>query len=99
MLQLSDAKEIRTPVIAVKGRCLNHLTMAPYFQTSKKDSDYYTKQLPELFSSDKTTPRAGLEPATPRLTAACSTIELSRNKLITSYLRIEIIHRPDHINV
>ena len=31
-----------------------------------------------------TTPRAGLEPATPRLTAACSTIELSRNVLFFS---------------
>ncbi|MDF2885304.1 MAG: hypothetical protein K0R54_5877, partial [Clostridiaceae bacterium] len=27
------------------------------------------------------TPRVGLEPTTPRLTAVCSTIELSRNKL------------------
>ena len=28
------------------------------------------------------TPRVGLEPTTPRLTAACSTIELSRNLFI-----------------
>ena len=35
-----------------------------------------------------TTPRAGLEPATPRLTAACSTIELSRNVCYLSTTRL-----------
>ena len=52
----SDSIGIRTRVTAVKGRCLNLLTMEPE------------------------TPRAGLEPATPRLTAECSAIELSRNR-------------------
>ena len=51
----------RTRVTAVKGRCLNRLTMEP-----KK----------------KKTPRVGLEPTTTRLTAECSTIELSRITLI-----------------
>ena len=27
----SDPKQVRTAVTAVKGRCLNHLTMGPYF--------------------------------------------------------------------
>ena len=53
----NDSKGIWTPVTAVKGRCLNRLTMEP-----KK----------------KKTPRVGLEPTTTRLTAECSTIELSR---------------------
>ena len=35
--------------------------------------------------SDKKTPRVGLEPTTTRLTAECSTIELSRNINSTSY--------------
>ena len=54
----SDPNGNRTRVTAVKGRCLNRLTMEP-----KK----------------KKTPRVGLEPTTTRLTAECSTIELSRN--------------------
>ena len=38
--------------------------------------------------SDKKTPRVGLEPTTTRLTAECSTIELSRKiSCFTSYLR------------
>ena len=53
----SDSNGNRTRVTAVKGRCLNRLTMEP-----KK----------------KKTPRVGLEPTTTRLTAECSTIELSR---------------------
>ena len=53
----SDSDGNRTRVTAVKGRCLNRLTMEP-----KK----------------KKTPRVGLEPTTTRLTAECSTIELSR---------------------
>ena len=57
-IKLNDPNEIRTRVTAVKGRCLNRLTMEP-----KK----------------KKTPRVGLEPTTTRLTAECSTIELSRN--------------------
>ena len=55
---VSDSDGNRTRVTAVKGRCLNRLTMEP-----KK----------------KKTPRVGLEPTTTRLTAECSTIELSRN--------------------
>ena len=53
----NDSNGIWTRVTAVKGRCLNRLTMEP-----KK----------------KKTPRVGLEPTTTRLTAECSTIELSR---------------------
>ena len=53
----NDSNGNRTRVTAVKGRCLNRLTMEP-----KK----------------KKTPRVGLEPTTTRLTAECSTIELSR---------------------
>ena len=54
---INDPDGNRTRVTAVKGRCLNRLTMEP-----KK----------------KKTPRVGLEPTTTRLTAECSTIELSR---------------------
>ena len=35
-------------------------------------------------------PRVGLEPTTPRLTAACSTIELSRNVLIIKYFKLQV---------
>ena len=77
-----------TRVTAVKGRCLNRLTMEPcspgvlttrvlipkmrpllrsYFLNC------FPKSLPLLLP-----PRVGLEPTTPRLTAVCSTIELSR---------------------
>ena len=58
----NDPDGNRTRVTAVKGRCLNRLTMEPQY----------------LFSYEKT-PRVGLEPTTTRLTAECSTIELSRN--------------------
>ena len=62
-----DSDGNRTRVTAVKGRCLNRLTMEP-----KK----------------KKTPRVGLEPTTTRLTAECSTIELSRKiSCFASYLR------------
>ena len=57
----NDPDGNRTRVTAVKGRCLNRLTMEPQY----------------LFSYEKT-PRVGLEPTTTRLTAECSTIELSR---------------------
>ena len=49
----------------MKGRCLNRLTMEP-------------KDIFHIALYEKT-PRVGLEPTTPRLTAECSTIELSRN--------------------
>ena len=55
LYQRNDPNGNRTRVTAVKGRCLNRLTMGPV-----------------------STPRVGLEPTTPRLTAVCSTIELSR---------------------
>ena len=72
---LSDSDGNRTRVTAVKGRCLNRLTMEPY--------------LSSLFSSYEKTPRVGLEPTTLRLTAECSTIELSRIKryLFSQYLQ------------
>lgn len=71
----NDSNGNRTRVTAVKGRCLNRLTMEPY--------------LSSLFSSYEKTPRVGLEPTTLRLTAECSTIELSRIKryLFSQYLQ------------
>ena len=63
---INDPDGNRTRVTAVKGRCLNRLTMEPQY----------------LFSYEKT-PRVGLEPTTTRLTAECSTIELSRNIYLT----------------
>ena len=57
---LNDPKGIRTPVTAVKGRCLNRLTMGP-----EQGSGRHGLPLK--------TPRVGLEPTTARLTAACST--------------------------
>ena len=62
----NDPYGIRTHVIAVKGRCLNHLTKGPKFPL-------------------KEAPRVGLEPTTLRLTAECSTIELSRNNKSTNF--------------
>ena len=56
----SDSNGNRTRVTAVKGRCLNRLTMEPGSFTNT------------LLQSKKT-PRVGLEPTTARLTAACST--------------------------
>ena len=59
-LKESDSKGIWTPVTAVKGRCLNRLTMEPdIFVLGSR--------------SEKRTPPVGLEPTTLRLTAACST--------------------------
>ena len=63
----NDSNGNRTRVTAVKGRCLNRLTMEPQY----------------LFSYEKT-PRVGLEPTTTRLTAECSTIELSRKMSLRS---------------
>ena len=37
-------------------------------------------------------PRVGLEPTTPRLTAACSTIELSRNAVLLRKTAEELLH-------
>ena len=68
---LSDSKGIWTPVTAVKGRCLNRLTMEPWFVFFF----YYFLCCCTLFSScfPALTPRVGLEPTTTRLTAARST--------------------------
>ena len=62
-LHSNDPNEIRTRVTAVKGRCLNRLTMGP---------DLYNAYTVVAWTST-TTPRVGLEPTTARLTAACST--------------------------
>ena len=64
----NDSKGIWTPVTAVKGRCLNRLTMEP-----------------------KKAPRVGLEPTTLRLTAECSTIELSRNIFYPAFQQVFFI--------
>ena len=59
-LTLNDSDGNRTRVTAVKGRCLNRLTMEPdIFVLGSR--------------SEKRTPPVGLEPTTLRLTAACST--------------------------
>ena len=60
---LSDPTEIRTRVTAVKGRCLNRLTMGPKLCISFSSFTVWVSR----------TPRVGLEPTTARLTAACST--------------------------
>ena len=104
---LNDSKGIWTPVTAVKGRCLNRLTMEPYafvffdpFGTDLWSDDSngnrtrvtavkgrclnrLTMEPQYLFSYEKT-PRVGLEPTTTRLTAECSTIELSRKMSLRS---------------
>ena len=64
-----DPDGIRTHVTAVKGRCLNRLTTGPLPCGSTSAT--------LLFQDvSKRAPQTGLEPVTPRLTAACSTIEL-----------------------
>ncbi len=64
----NDSNGNRTRVTAVKGRCLNRLTMEPYAFPA-------VLIIPWVFTQ---APRVGLEPTTTRLTAECSTIELSR---------------------
>ena len=81
----------------MKGRCLNLLTTEPnkikrseeLSKTSRKNSDTITikQNAAENNSCRIQAPRAGLEPATPRLTAACSTIELSRH-LYNQFLKV-----------
>ena len=66
----NDSRGNRTPVTAVKGRCLDRLTMEPYHAGSESSG---CTQFPAA-------PQVGLEPTTTRLTAECSTIELLRNK-------------------
>ena len=61
----SDPNEIRTRVTAVKGRCLNRLTMGPRSLFVPEAHIHETGKIK--------TPRVGLEPTTARLTAACST--------------------------
>ena len=71
----NDSAGNRTRVTAVKGRCLNRLTTEPY-------SDFFPVFLPVLKQLRCfLAPRVGLEPTTTRLTAECSTIELSRKKV------------------
>ena len=67
-----DSKGIWTPDTTVKGWCLNRLTMEPKYLLKKirMSVSYHEFIL--------TAPRVGLEPTTTRLTAECSTIELSR---------------------
>ena len=64
-IKLNDPKGIRTPVTAVKGRCLNRLTMGPRSLFVPEAHIHETGKIK--------TPRVGLEPTTARLTAACST--------------------------
>src|SRR5699024_11903505 len=85
-----DPYGIRTRVTAVKGRCLNHLTNGPYILGWRRARDSNPRdrgcglhdfqscsfnQLGQLSMA----PQAGLEPATDRLTADCSTAELLWN--------------------
>ena len=75
---MSDPKGIRTPVTAVKGRCLNRLTMGPriYFTLCFPTSacpQFCIQTAKTYILSKIKTPRVGLEPTTARLTAACST--------------------------
>ena len=69
-IYMNDPCGIRTRVTAVKGRCLNPLTNGPYFWS--------------LFP-DSLAPQAGLEPATLRLTAGCSAIELLRISILCTF--------------
>ena len=62
---INDPNEIRTRVTAVKGRCLNRLTMGPRSLFVPEAHIHETGKIK--------TPRVGLEPTTARLTAACST--------------------------
>ena len=64
----NDSDEVRTAVTAVKGRCLNRLTMGP--GTGRFEIARFQFIL---------APQVGLEPTTSRLTAVRSTIELLRN--------------------
>ena len=63
ILRSGDPYGIRTRVTAVKGRCLNRLTMEPY----------EIQQSYPAAANPLGTPPVGLEPTTLRLTAACST--------------------------
>ena len=83
----NDSYGNRTRVTAVKGRCLNRLTKEPSYEHLQTVFWSVTcdacNLLGEIFSNlvgckMHKTPRVGLEPTTPRLTAVCSTIELSR---------------------
>ena len=79
----------------MKGRCLNRLTMEPYYYPLTKIIilhmtipfetilEYHLPygfrySFPTAAPATDFTPRVGLEPTTTRLTAECSTIELSR---------------------
>ncbi len=71
LLNFNDSNGNRTRVTAVKGRCLNRLTMEPFAVRLTSSASLF-------IASYEKTPRVGLEPTTTRLTAECSTIELSR---------------------
>ena len=49
------------------------------------------------YQRNRLAPRAGLEPATPRLTAACSTIELSRQNGLKRR-NDHVVEIPDYID-
>ena len=89
----SDSDGNRTRVTAVKGRCLNRLTTEPRYEhlatvfwsltcdayrTLSESRPAVEDELSSPVMTGVIAPRVGLEPTTPRLTAACSTIELSR---------------------
>ena len=80
---LNDSYGNRTRVTAVKGRCLNRLTKEPYFFFSLRLSLSFS---PGFLPDKKRAPRVGLEPTTLRLTAECSTIELSRIIILDIYI-------------
>ena len=69
----NDSNGNRTRVTAVKGRCLNRLTMEPFSLAFQRYNYIFF-----VWCCQHQTPRVGLEPTTTRLTAECSTIELSR---------------------
>ena len=87
---INDSDGNRTRVTAVKGRCLNRLTTEPYLFPStlhgknssaallRKDLVPIRHDLFMPYRFFISAPRVGLEPTTTRLTAECSTIELSR---------------------
>ncbi len=84
-----DPYGIRTRVTAVKGRCLNRLTNGPCISIFKSSGgergirtletvyhrlhDFQSCSFGQLGQLSNLAPQAGLEPATDRLTADCST--------------------------
>ena len=87
----NDSYGIWTHVTAVKGRCLNRLTKEPSITLLLPYSTHLKFSYHTL--SQYRTPRVGLEPTTLRLTAECSTIELSR-KIYRKYVIVYIPSKP-----